>query len=217
MKLWEKDFEINSEIERFTVGRDREMDLYLAPYDVLGSMAHITMLESIGLIGKDELPVLLKELRAIYEQAVKGEFVIEDVLLTGDLSYVWAHNSQYQCMKASAFVGQAFETESWLVSPAIDLSNVATATLQFEQAVNYASPQGALYVMVSTNYTNSVEEAQWIELNLSAWPAGSDWNFITSTANLSQYAGQRVFIGFKYTSTNQSSATWEVKNFVVNE
>ena len=77
-KLWSKDFEINAEIERFTVGRDREMDLYLAPYDVLGSMAHITMLESIGLIGKDELPVLLKELKAIYEQAVKGEFVIEE-------------------------------------------------------------------------------------------------------------------------------------------
>ena len=78
MKLWEKDFEINSEIERFTVGRDREMDLYLAPYDVLGSMAHITMLESIGLLGKDELPVLLKELRAIYEQTQRGEFQIEE-------------------------------------------------------------------------------------------------------------------------------------------
>ena len=77
-KLWEKDFEINSEIERFTVGRDREMDLYLAPYDVLGSMAHITMLESIGLLGKDELPVLLKELQNIYEQTQRGEFVIED-------------------------------------------------------------------------------------------------------------------------------------------
>ena len=56
-KLWEKNFEVNAEIERFTVGRDREMDLYLAKYDVLGSMAHITMLESIGLIGKDELPI----------------------------------------------------------------------------------------------------------------------------------------------------------------
>ena len=78
MKLWEKDFEVNSEIERFTVGRDREMDLYLAPYDVLGSMAHITMLESIGLLGKDELPVLLKELKNIYEQVQRGEFVIED-------------------------------------------------------------------------------------------------------------------------------------------
>ncbi len=78
MKLWEKDFEINSEIERFTVGRDREMDLFLAPYDVLGSMAHITMLESIGLLGSDELPVLLQALKTIYEQAVKGEFVIEE-------------------------------------------------------------------------------------------------------------------------------------------
>ena len=78
MKLWEKDFEINAEIERFTVGRDREMDLYLAPYDVLGSMAHITMLESIGLIGKDELPVLLTELKSIYEQCQRGEFVIEE-------------------------------------------------------------------------------------------------------------------------------------------
>ena len=78
MKLWEKNFEINKEIERFTVGRDREMDLYLAKYDVLGSMAHITMLESIGLIGKEELPVLLAELKNIYELADRGEFVIED-------------------------------------------------------------------------------------------------------------------------------------------
>ena len=54
MKLWEKNFEINKEIERFTVGRDRDMDLYLAKYDVLGSMAHITMLESIGLLTKEE-------------------------------------------------------------------------------------------------------------------------------------------------------------------
>ena len=78
MKLWEKNYEVNAEIDRFTVGRDREMDLYLAPYDVLGSMAHVTMLESIGLIDKDELPLLLKELRHIYELTQKGEFVIED-------------------------------------------------------------------------------------------------------------------------------------------
>ena len=77
-KLWEKNFEVNAEIERFTVGRDREMDLYLAKYDVLGSMAHITMLESIGLIGKDELPLLLAELKNIYEVAERGEFVIEE-------------------------------------------------------------------------------------------------------------------------------------------
>ena len=78
MKLWSKGFEINKEIERFTVGRDREMDLYLAKYDVLGSMAHITMLNSIGLIADDELPQLLQELRNIYALCERGEFVIED-------------------------------------------------------------------------------------------------------------------------------------------
>lgn len=62
-KLWEKNFSVNEEIERFTVGRDRELDIYLAKYDVLGSMAHITMLESIGLMQKDELVQLLAELK----------------------------------------------------------------------------------------------------------------------------------------------------------
>ena len=78
MKLWEKNFEINKEIERFTVGRDRDMDLYLAKYDVLGSMAHITMLESIGLLTKEELTALLAELRNIYAVCESGDFVIED-------------------------------------------------------------------------------------------------------------------------------------------
>ena len=78
MKLWEKNFEINKEIERFTVGKDREMDMYLAKYDVLGSMAHITMLESIGLLGKDELAKLLAELKNIYVMCENNEFCIED-------------------------------------------------------------------------------------------------------------------------------------------
>ena len=77
-KLWTKNVRMTEEIERFTVGRDREMDLYLAKYDVLGSMAHITMLESIGLLEADELKALLAELRNIYAQAERGEFVIEE-------------------------------------------------------------------------------------------------------------------------------------------
>lgn len=76
-KLWEKNFEVNKEIDRFTVGRDREMDMYLAKYDVLGSMAHITMLESIGLLEKDELEKLLAELRHIYQLCEDGKFSIE--------------------------------------------------------------------------------------------------------------------------------------------
>lgn len=77
-KLWEKSVHVTEEIDRFTVGHDRELDLYLAKYDVLGSMAHVTMLHSIGLIADEELPVLLRELRAIYQVAESGDFVIED-------------------------------------------------------------------------------------------------------------------------------------------
>ena len=77
-KLWEKNVQLNKEIERFTVGRDRELDVFLAKYDVLGSMAHITMLESIGLLAADELKILLEELRKIYKLADEGKFVIED-------------------------------------------------------------------------------------------------------------------------------------------
>ena len=77
-KLWEKNFEVNKEIERFTVGKDRDMDLYLAKYDVLGSMAHITMLESIGLLEKNELDKLLIELKNIYAICESGEFRIEE-------------------------------------------------------------------------------------------------------------------------------------------
>ena len=77
-KLWEKNFEVNREIERFTVGNDREMDRYLAKYDVLGSMAHITMLAHIGLLEQRELTPLLAELKRIYALCEAGTFEIED-------------------------------------------------------------------------------------------------------------------------------------------
>jgi argininosuccinate lyase len=78
MKLWEKSIAVDKDIERFTIGKDPEMDLFLAKYDVLGSMAHITMLESIGLLTKDELTQLLVELKKIYKLAEDGDFVIEE-------------------------------------------------------------------------------------------------------------------------------------------
>jgi argininosuccinate lyase len=77
-KLWEKNIQVDAQVEKFTVGQDREMDLYLAKYDVLGSMAHTTMLESIGLLTTEELEVLLAELKNIYTIADSGAFVIEE-------------------------------------------------------------------------------------------------------------------------------------------
>ena len=78
LKLWEKSVTVNHDVERYTVGRDREMDMYLARYDVLGSLAHIAMLESIGLLTSDELAVLTAELRNIYAEIEAGKFAIEE-------------------------------------------------------------------------------------------------------------------------------------------
>jgi argininosuccinate lyase len=78
MKLWQKDKASLKEVETFTVGKDREMDMYLAAFDVLGSLAHIQMLESVGLLSKDELLQLQKELKSIYKQIEKGEFKLQD-------------------------------------------------------------------------------------------------------------------------------------------
>ncbi len=78
MKLWDKGVSPHKKIEQFTVGKDRELDLQLAAFDVLGSLAHIQMLESIGLLEKEELQILQKELHKIYIIIEKDEFVIED-------------------------------------------------------------------------------------------------------------------------------------------
>ena len=77
MKIWEKGFDNAPEIDAFTVGKDRELDLRLAPWDILGTMAHITMLSEVGLLGKDELAQLLPELKKLHQEAVEGRFTIE--------------------------------------------------------------------------------------------------------------------------------------------
>ena len=77
-KLWDKGFNVSKRIEDFTVGKDRELDLLLAPYDIQGTIAHITMLESVGLLGKDELDALTEELKSILRMAENGSFRIDD-------------------------------------------------------------------------------------------------------------------------------------------
>lgn len=77
-KLWDKGFNVNEKIDRFTVGKDRELDLMLAPYDIEGTMAHITMLASVGLLEDSELEVLLAELENLHAKALDGTFTIDD-------------------------------------------------------------------------------------------------------------------------------------------
>jgi argininosuccinate lyase len=78
MKLWDKGYAIDNAIERFTVGKDKELDLLLATHDILGTIAHVTMLAEVGLLSKHDLERLMPALRTLYAQAERGEFVIED-------------------------------------------------------------------------------------------------------------------------------------------
>lgn len=150
----------------------------------------------------------------------QGLFTIHNVgNIPEELSEIWYYNPSYSCMYASGFsdtYAQSYNTESWLVSPNIDLSSSNSITLQFDQAVKFAvSPQERLHVMVSTNYNGNVTQATWTELNLDQWPVGNDWVFITSMADLSSFANRSIVVAFKYTSTTSVSPAWELRNIEI--
>ena len=138
----------------------------------------------------------------------QGEWTIDNVTLPSDLTYIWQQNASYG-MKASAYNKKAYEAVSWLSSPKIDLSGKKSALLTFSHAVNKGAPTN-LEVRVSC-------EGQGTEkLDISAWPAGTDWNFVEATADLSKFVGKKeVKISFVYTSTTELCPTWEIESLTV--
>lgn len=141
----------------------------------------------------------------------QGDFVIEDKQLPDELTYIWTWSGSYG-MKASAFLNNTnYASESWLISPVIDLSQLTSATLTFQQAGNFFSDmQADCSVLVST------DRQDWAPLTVEGWPEGNSWTFYDSTADLSAYAGQsQVYIAFRYTSSDMKAGTWEVRNVVV--
>lgn len=147
----------------------------------------------------------------------QGAFSIVNVNLTGNLNYVWKHNSTYACMKGSGYYQSAHAAESWLVSPTIDLTSASTAKMSFETACNYeTNPQEEMTVWVSTNYNDDVTAADWTQIMLSDY--GSGFAFTpTGDIDLSSYVGNNIHVAFKYVSTDENAATWEIKNFLVEE
>lgn len=133
----------------------------------------------------------------------QGEWTINNVEL-GGLEAVWAQSSSYG-MKATGYQDGNHATEAWLVSPAFDLTGAEVATLAFSHARKYGD-LSQLSVLARAG------EGEWTALEVSAWPDGSSWSFIEATADLSAFAGQAaVQVAFKYTSTTDGGATWEIK------
>lgn len=138
----------------------------------------------------------------------QGEWTINNVEL-GGLEFVWAQSQQYG-MKATGYVDGNHATESWLVSPAIDLSGVEAAKVAFSHARKYGSLD-QLAVKASADGQN------WTDLEVSAWPDGTSWNYIDAEADLSAFAGNAVYVAFVYTSTTSGGATWEIKTVAVSD
>ena len=165
-----------------------------------------------------------------YKQAIMGEgqgkLTIQDVKLSEALSYVWYYSAAYG-MCASAFKDNAsHDSESWLVTPQIDLTRAKTPQFGFDHAFNKAPNfEEECAVLVSTNYAGDVTDCDWTQLewNLNEdgtlnIPSGTSWNFQhTGYFDMSDYVGEKIHIAFRYTTANGISGTWEIKNLLLSE
>lgn len=141
-----------------------------------------------------------------------GKFIIDNKEI-GSLSFVWKHDASYKYMKASAYVnGTNNVTESWLTSPVINLTGVDKAVLTFDQAINFAKGKASQYLTVVATEAGM---NNWEPLTIT-YPENDSWNFVASgDVDLNKYAGKKVQLAFKYTSSSEIAATWEVKNVKV--
>lgn len=151
-----------------------------------------------------------------------GGFTVQDIALTG-VSYVWKSDASYG-WKASAFMNNTnYPTESWLLTPAIDLSEAVSPQLSFEEAHKFLNNNPLsefMMIKVSTDYVDDVETATWddVEIDETQWSDGQSWDFYkVGPYSLSKYIGQVIRIAFVYKSTSSAAPTWEIKNALVNE
>lgn len=145
----------------------------------------------------------------------QGGFTIEDKQLPEGGTYVWKHDTYNDdsYMKASAFIGGSSKpSESWLVSPAIDLTQVTAATLTFDHTHKFAGTPFENYL---TLWITEANTENWKQLTIDKYGTNNDYTFVTSTIDLSAYAGKTIKFAFKYVSDTTAAGTWEVKNVKV--
>lgn len=140
-----------------------------------------------------------------------GKFSINDVSLPSQLTYVWKWASAEYGMKASAYINPTnYASESWLISPVIDMSKAVKPELSFENVARFGS---------NDNHTLWAREkdGEWAQLTISNYGSGKNWNFVKNTIDVSAYAGKTLQFAFKYVSTTSGAGTWEIKNIKLDE
>ena len=152
---------------------------------------------------------------AIYSESFEtsqGEWTIENKSLPEGLSAVWTYHEKYKCMLASGYAGEKnYDSESWLISPVIDLAGQASAYLEFDQAVNFFSDIATAKKQALVKIRE--ENGSWTDLSIPQYPVALSWSFLNSgSIDINAYAGKKIQIAFVYISTSAKAGSWELKN-----
>ncbi len=156
---------------------------------------------------------------AIYTESFAsslGDFTVADITCPSSLTSIWEYASSYQCAKATSYSSGKNAGESYLVSPAIDLSGVSTATLTFQNAGSYfTTAEEEFQLWVSTTSDGTSFDSGWTQLTIDNYSTGS-FVWALATINIDAYAGESaVRFAFRYIGTTTSSSTWEIKEFII--
>lgn len=148
-----------------------------------------------------------------------SDWTLENVTLPEDLTYVWSWDAQYNCLKASAYANsQSYASESWAISPVIDLAEAEAPVVTFQHAVGpkNMSDEQKNYFQENCGFYVREEAGEWVKLNVTNWPV--DWTFVSAgDLDIAEYAGKKIQLGAKYMSTDAISVTWEIKEVAVKD
>lgn len=171
-------------------------------------------LEGDGINPDDQIPPFFEE----NFTTTLGSFTAYSVV--GAQVWKWG-NFDGGCAVMSGYEGQDFDNEDWLVSPEIDLTSRTNVSLNIREAINYFTSYNDMQVLISTDYDGTSAPSisgSWTELTGFSRPAGNSWTFYDSgLIDISQYDGQKIYIGLKYTSSTADAATWEVSKISLTE
>lgn len=151
-----------------------------------------------------------------------GGFKVHNVSDGGAPGAIWTYDSKYKYWKATGYISKKnYATESYLISPEIDLAGTNSPQLSFDAALNHlkgADASAVLGVKVSEDYTGDYATATWEDVEVPNWPAGNSWDMVnTGGIDLSKFKGKKIHFALKYTSTDKGGTTWEMNNFLVEE
>ncbi|MFI2741427.1 choice-of-anchor J domain-containing protein [Zhouia sp. PK063] len=153
--------------------------------------------------------------KVVFEQDFKADGIdsFTSVSVVGD-DQNWYYNSSYGAVM-SGYSSGTIANEDWLISPEIDLTSDSDLNISILQALNKGKDNSLVSVLISTDYKGDgdVSSATWDKIDFEDVPTGSDWTFVQSEKyDLSAYEGKKVYVAFKYTSTDSDAATWEIKD-----